>query len=362
MKIRTQKLTKNKKINHNSLKEKITYLFYLGLLTTTIFANNYKSTYENNIQKNKKTTISKVSSINESPNITNIIVFYKPDDNVFNNFDNTCKELEKEYEKKTGLKTHLELFSLPTNIKVYSKEKAIELEKSLDSWINKNLTLFAIKNGKIDKAIIGLHSEPDKSYLTDIILSYKKENKELKDSIINATIKKEELDSIAKTNSFAKEIFEKDAQTIYFGCSAGRGENSIAEIFSKDYNVRTEAPTSIYFGKITCDDKGNFKLTSRNNKINKNNAKIFIDKIGNKYLSQKNSEYLLDLTNNKLTSLIELYQKKIISIKDDDEFREIDRTKSFEEKMNYLGLKKIDQGSIDDYMITRTFDKNKIKK
>jgi hypothetical protein len=329
----------------------ITTIFFSGYSSMNTSSDSLRNTIDNKIINSKK-------SISSSENLTNIIILFDGNEDPFTTFKEDCEVLFNDYRSLTNKKINVKFYSFPKLITVTSDVARKKLERKLKSWVDSKLTSFALEYGKIDKAIIALHSEKDKSYLSDLLLDVDSDSGSYNSNLIHEFVSANDVSYYASRNSLSDSIFEKDAQAIYFGCSAGDGDSSIASVFASSYSVSTEAPKTIYVGKIICDSNGVFKLSSKQNVVNKEiHAELFVDSLNNEYLAIENKNYLIDLTNDKITSVIDLFDEGLIKIRNPTEFHKIDSLGSIDDKLNYLGMKKLSEGVVDDYMETRIFNK-----
>ena len=143
--------------------------------------------------------------------------------------------------------------SVPDTISVIfgeSLEKELEINYSVQRQIDSLLTDFSLRNKGIDLAVLGFHSKPQYSSLTSYVQELVLPNNEKVYSTKKIFLYSYVLKKIAHNNPLASLIFNPDARVLYLGCSAGRGENSLAEVFSNSYNVEVQAPNDIYCGDV----------------------------------------------------------------------------------------------------------------
>ena len=299
------------------------------------------------------------------------------------NIPKNLKETQEQMQKEFDRPVKLILDSLTEKHIMYDAdsqkiESVSELyRKQLDSL----LTINAIKNGKIDYAVMELHSEPQLSYITCL------ENRETlnEEEYHNFDLRKEgyssggggmgeyyvakfpqsiklttkDLKKIAQENPYSKEIFSENALVLYKGCSAGKGENSIAETFSQSYNVETQAPIVPYSGGVICKNK-ELHLNSREfPDTSLGNASLYQSPDNKNYIFEHTyNETFVNLDDNEVFYLEDFVEKEL-SKNYSKELERAYKDTNVTKQIELLGFKLLEANKPFSYfMETRTFNKN----
>lgn len=299
---------------------------------------------KNNLTKNTQTKNNQI----KNDSTENILVLYYEDFYAFGTLKKNVEEINSEYEKITNKKVHCEYVLFEENIRVKNSKKAIKENKEIDFKIQNEMNDFVQKNGSIDKLIIGFHMSENEIILPLITTPNNKD-------IYTPTLTTQEMKQIASQNKESEKLFSKNAQTIFYACSSARGEKSFAEEFSKSYRVNTIGANQSYQGRITCDKKGNYELTSKTNQQSNIYAQILKSPQGTIYLREENSDYLLDTVHDEVVSFEELLVNSEIKIINDSLFSKGMDEFDIDLKLKSCGFKIVEKGMIDNYMTMKKF-------
>jgi len=311
------------------------------------------------VNGNNKISNKQNDPIRENSDTINFVAIYDAGgfQNTFITFAEECKSMKDSLEKYNKKPVNLKIFEIKNkrieeNDSTQNKDTT-EIIKETKRNIDTYMTLFAKKHGKIDLGIISFHSYPKES----TICSYMYIDSKNKATCREINLNKDELKQIASENIYAKSLFSKNALFLYKGCSAGRGDSSIAETFSESYNVKTIAPEQVYAGKVVWNGK-QVTLESKEFYIKEDTSRYCsIYKISNNhtYVLLKESGDLADLTINSIMFIEDLIKNKTINISEEQlekSYRENDVAK----KMEYWGFELIeDKIPIGSLMKLRVF-------